>query len=559
MHGMSNPAGVVNYVTKRPTSERMARLSLTSINARDYHLHGDFGGRFNNSDFGYRINVATQDGGSFVEHQEVHKYLLSTAFDWRPNDRVLLDMDMSIYYKKSKGMQITFAPDTGKLSDLNPRHIDGSKLYGQKWSFQEDRYSQIGTRLTWKLNNIFTLRSSLRYSKTSSERLNVNSSGISDFKNTYQQTYYHIAPADYTNITQYAYLDSHFTTGPISHLLTTGFSIDKSDAKTSPDRTANGSIPGVFSFQHPTYVDKPDYIIDRRPKVDYTKNRYTKIVMGDEIIIDKSWSALIGVSHFNIDQRNFNLNTGIISSRYEKSTTSPTVSLLYKPIPTLTTYVSYLEAFEQGGTAPDIANGRPVINAGEIMSPMVSKQNEAGIKMTLNNVFITVALFKIDKANQYVDPGIDRYVQDGRQIHKGLELTTTGRISSRLNIVGGLTWMDAKIRKNATNPVLEGKRPVGVPKILGKLYFEYDLASIPGLTMTGGVFYSGSNYMDNLNTDHVSGAATYDLGVRYNARIAGQDTTLRINASNITDKRYWLPYGYINDPRYVSFSAQVRF
>ncbi len=558
MYGISNPAGVINYVTKRPTAKPLASVTLTTIDGVGYNLHGDFGGQLGGG-LGYRLNIVGQDGGTFVEHQKIDKYLLSGALDWRLSDRVLLEFDASTYYQKAMGMQVSFSPSTGKASDLNPKDIDTSKLWGQKWSMQKDEYTQVGSRLTWNFDDTFTLRAAARYSDTSSERLNGNATNITNFQSPYSQTYYHISPSDYTNITTYAYLDSRFSTGPVSHVLTAGFSWDRSNSKASPDRTASGSIPGSFNFSNPIYVDKPNYVVGSKPKVDYVKNRFENFVIGDDIKFSESWSALVGANYTSVNQRVYNLNTGAIASNYDKGKTTPTASLLFKPVPAVTTYVSYLEALEQGGVAPDVYMGQQVVNAGEVLKPMVSKQVEIGAKATVDEVLLTAALFKIDKANQYTDPTSLRYVQDGREVHKGLELTATGRLWDRLNIVGGFTWMDAKIKKNTVNTDLEGKRPSGVPETMGKLYLEYDIAAVPGLTLTGGAFYSGSFYMDSENTDRVSGATTFDLGARYRMRVAGQGLTLRVNVSNLTDKRYWLPYGYLSDPRYVSASAQLDF
>ncbi len=64
-------------------------------------------------------------------------------------------------------------------------------------------------------------------------------------------------------------------------------------------------------------------------------------------------------------------------------------------------------------------------NRGEVLPPLVSKQYEVGAKYDINpNLLLSTALFRIEKANQYSDLAtpIPSYVQDGLQVHNGVEL-----------------------------------------------------------------------------------------------------------------------------------------
>lgn len=441
-------------------------------------------------------------------------------------------------------------------ANLNPKRLDPSKLWGQKWGFQHDEYTYAGGRLTWEISDLFTLRTAARYTDATSERLNINSAGITSFDSTYQQTYYHISPTDYDHLSGYAYLDSRFNTGPIKHVLTAGASWERSKAKAAPTRTASGTI-GTFDFSRPVFVPKPGYAIATGPKVDFSHTKWTTLTIGDDIRFSDSWSALLGVSRSSLDLANYNTDTRAVSSRYDKSKTTPTVSLIYTPLPALTAYASFMEALEQGGTAPAVANGRPVVNAGEVLPPMVSRQKELGLKATLGDTLATAALFQIDKANQYTDPNTDRYVQDGRQVHKGLELTATGKLTRNLTVLGGYVLMDTEVKKNATNPAFEGNRPTSMAEKLGKIYLEYNIPGVPGLVLSAGAFYTGDFYGDIANTAKYDSVTTYDLGARYQMKVAGKDLALRLNVNNVTNKRYWTSFNYLGDPRYVTLSAQI--
>ena len=153
------------------------------------------------------------------------------------------------------------------------------------------------------------------------------------------------------------------------------------------------------------------------------------------------------------------------------------------------------------------------------------------------------------------------YSQNGQEIHKGWEFALTGRVTERLTLVGGYTALDATVRKSSTAGV-SGKTPQGVPERMGKLYAEYDLPAVPGLTLTGGVSYTGRTWWDATNTLAVPAVTVVDGGLRYQRRLYGKDAVFRVGVSNLTGKDYWTTRSgilYLGAPRTLSLSATLAF
>ncbi len=132
-------------------------------------------------------------------------------------------------------------------------------------------------------------------------------------------------------------------------------------------------------------------------------------------------------------------------------------------------------------------------------------------------------------------------------------------MTDRLTLVGGMTFIDAKVKKQANNPQIEGKRPSEIANRLIKLYGEYDIPGVPGLTLTGGVYHTGDFYADALNTDKLPSVTTFDLGARYQTSLGGQTAIFRLFANNLANKDYWVGGNYVGDPRTIAFSAQIKF
>src|SRR5580698_10380604 len=68
LYGPANPSGIFNFVTKRPTDERLGELELDYEGNTVATAHTDLGGRFGkNKMFGYRTNLLVGDGNGYVK------------------------------------------------------------------------------------------------------------------------------------------------------------------------------------------------------------------------------------------------------------------------------------------------------------------------------------------------------------------------------------------------------------------------------------------------------------------------------------------------------------
>ena len=149
-------------------------------------------------------------------------------------------------------------------------------------------------------------------------------------------------------------------------------------------------------------------------------------------------------------------------------------------------------------------------------------------------------------------------MQDGRRIHEGVEFTAIGKVTDNVTVFGGFTFMSATVEKT-NNASLVGKTPAGVADQYAKLYAEYNLPWVKGLTLTGGIYYTGSQWADAANTILLPCYTTGDLGARYEMNLGGYATTFRLNVTNVTDKAYWEGNATVGDPRSIMLSMQVKF
>jgi len=563
LYGPGNVGGMVNYVSKRPTAERLNRITLGNNGGSNYYAQGDFGGPIDSAGrFGYRINGIWQDGETAISSMDIKKRFISGAFDWHVTDRLLWSFDAAYRDYETLGGPPQWVLAAGAARPP-ASDIDASASWSQPWKYSRSTKTSYGSQLRWDASDALALRASWLYTDA---RRNSNQGALNTIQpdGTYSQRISNVfAPGDdaltdrFTNTSGQAYADIQFKTGAVAHKLTVGGQYHKYGdafvANVPPRITYTG-----LTLDHPTYLDKPTQPhVDRGPLEHDPDRTETTLLVGDDMTFNEHWSLLAGLAHSTVS-----MDASPWNESYQKSAFTPNVSLVFKPNQAVTTYATYIQALEQGGVAGNDYNGAPVANAGQVFDPLISHQAEVGVKWSVGGMLLTTALFQIDKALQYYDlgdPNAIRFVQDGREVHRGIEFTAFGRLTSRLSLTGGLTLLDAKVKEQKENPALQGKHPVNVANKLAKLRAEYRLSALPALSLNSSVSYTGRQYGDAMNTDRLPGFTLLDAGARYRAQFAGYPLTLRLDILNLTNKAYWTQSLTLGAPRTVLFSASTEF
>ncbi|KLE00786.1 TonB-dependent siderophore receptor [Aliarcobacter butzleri] len=552
LYGGGRVGGAVNYITKKPTIEDLRNVTIGSYGNESYFSHIDLGGQIDdNHQFGYRTNILYQNG-ELADTSEKEQKNLSLVFDWKPTDNFYADIKYSYKNSLEKGANSYFA---SWMPDFNRSAIKKNKSYSPDWVENEIKSNKIENNITWSINDVFAIRTNTFYEKvkhkSGDSTIFLDNNGIvtySDFSNgAWQET---------ENYGGNIYLDVDFDTKNISHTLTTGYSLNYSKNFNHSDNWAFYYPSNNMSLDEFKNLAEPDSSLwsnslgtqTLKPR---SKIEYKNILIGDDIVFNEEWSALIGVNYASVIDTNYRVDT-----KYDKSELTPTLSLMYKPIEDLTTYVTYIESLEAGTIV-----GNTYENEGEILDPYKSKQYEIGTKYTLNeSLLLTGALFRIEKANSYENNSTikPKLTQDGEAIHEGFEVTMTGKVTDNLTLFGGGTLMDLNVEK-ASDKNLEGKKPTNAATKMAKLYAEYNIPQISGLTITGGAYYTGKKYADEANLDILPSYTLYDAGLRYKTKIDKYPTTFNFNIQNLTDEVYWASNFELGDPRTVAFSMKMEF
>jgi iron complex outermembrane recepter protein len=544
-YGFVPPSGIVNLVTKRAGRVPVTNLSVMANSYGGANVHVDLGRRFGSEqEFGARINLLGGREDIGIHNFSGSRALAAGAFDWRVTDKLSLKFDVEHYRKEVSEQAAIQAPAAINGVITLPNVPDNRLNLAGEWQKYDAEATNLLLRADYALSDNWGLLFEVGKAQTRRDR------NFSQFQN------YNLVTGDGT-------LRTFFNRGQvwdneniraevfgrlqwkwITHEVSLGFT--GNSRKQDPRTSTMVDVPQ--NLYHP--ID----IAQRSPTVPFGPNRSKITDMGiylsDRILIGEKWSAMVG------GRGSFYESVGA-TTHYTADTVNPSVSLMYKPVPNVSIYGSCLEGMEESGQAPSNR-----ANNGEILAPALSKQKEIGIKaIVAQGILLQVAAFDIKRSSTTVDAA-NRFVLNGMSQYRGIELAATGEITKQLSLIASALFLDAR-QLNKSNAGTFNKIPDNTPERTASMMAEYRLQSVPGLAVSGAVYYVGKRPVNNANQAFVDDYVILSLGARYATRIAGKRTTIQAVLDNATNNSYWSTAGNgllgVGPPILLKTVARVEF
>lgn len=549
LYGMSpNSAvgGVINVVPKRSLDEDLTRY--TASYAQDSHLGNriDISRRFGDERrFGLRLNGGVQQGNTVIDDQSREVGIGALSLDYQ-GERLRTSLDLISQEEEFDAASRPFLIAPGVAI---PSAANGRTNVSQDWGWSRTRDKSALLSGEYDLSDNLTLFAHAGGGKSAVARMSdqtpkiINAAGDTDST----PGYYRFEVQRYT-------VDAgarvRFDTGPVSHSTVV-------QASRYRDELSRGIISGtsvLSNIYHPVDRPKPSIAKPDAPKVSATE--LSGVAIADTLsVLDQRVQVTVGLRQQRIQSNNYN-SAGAVTTAYDDGKTTPLFGVVLKPWQHVAFYYNYLEGLSKGDVAPSNA-----ANAGEIFAPYVSRQHEVGVKLDYGTFMSTLALFQIEKPSGELAAG--RFSVQGEQRNRGLELNLFGEVAPGTRLLAGVTLLDAQLTQTSI-AANRGNAPVGVPEVQANLWGEWDTPWVEGLTLTSGAIYTGSQYVDQANTQRLDPWTRIDVGARYSTRIAERPTTFRATVQNLFDRQYWsgvASYGAFSQasPRTLLLSATVDF
>lgn len=547
--------GVINLVPKRASDDPLTRVALGYQSAGQLGTAIDVGRRFGERKaFGVRVNGAYADGDTELDGQTKRREFLSGALDYRGD---ALTASLDAYHSKESFSGGTpamywFASGTPVLDAVDPRK---NLFSGASGSLQTQA---VIARAEYQFNNNLSAFGSLGAMAFDSEGF-INGTHARNIQ----------ANGDFTAATNgtRGYTDSRAGEGGLRARFGTGAVGHELVLHVSRLAQESGSLTQSASATSNLYDPVTSLVMPAAPATapKTSETTLSSLALIDTLsFIEDRIRVTLGVRNQEVRTTNFSAATGAITAEYDKSAITPALAAVFKPWGAdLALYANYVQGLSKGDAVSDPL----ATNYGSVFAPYKTQQKEAGVKWNAGRFSNTLALFEITKPTMVAigDSASPTYTDEGEKRVRGIEWNTYGELMRNVRVLGGLAYSRG-VQTQSAYDRYNGNEAVGAPRWQGSLGAEWDAPWLPGLTLSGRVVATSSQYLDAANQKEIPGWATLDAGVRYRTSVEGRKLVWRLNVANLFDERYWsgsfsdsYPIATLGAPRTITASATVDF
>ena len=537
-------AGTVNIQSKAASAEGNANLKVAYRGGSSMQEAIDVGRRFGENDrYGIRITASNINGDTAIDGENLEQQAFSINLDQK-TDKSKSNLLIVYDHTDHKGGPGAFSFDTAVTS--LPDVPDAGKIYKPDWSYNEyDNWIAAlnhEQKLTDNLNVYFNAGYHREdwYGYVDGNPKITNNNG--DF--SINMTNY---PLNLTKKIVGTGLKGSFNLGTVENEYLVG--VDKTwyTYALSNNAAWNGGLGGwtgtgnLYQANHWPSLPRPSY--------DPAHNQDAQMtgwhVLDTLKALDDKLVVTLGLHGHKVKKVMKD------NSHQDSDAICPTFAASYKVSDAVTVYADHTESFGMGSMVSS-SSSRTYQNAGEILDPAKTKQNEIGVKVKTGDFLNTFTAFQITQANtvdREEQPGKWYKRLDGEQKNKGFEWAFTGQLAKKWDLIGGAMYLNSKDNKG--NDVNGASKWSGT---VGAIYHPTD-----ELSFIGRMTYLSSTSINNGVLD-VPSYAKYDLGASYKTKLNNTPVTFDLMCYNVAGKDYWSARSgssslCLGAPRTVVFSA----
>lgn len=555
LYGKSNPGGLLNMVSKRPTTTPLYEVQFKMGTNNLLQTGFDFSDAIDDDGvYSYRLTGLARSANAQQQGAEEQRYTIAPSFSWRPSDKTNFTF-LSYFQNEPETGYYGWLPKEGTVNTLpNGKRLPTDFNEGAENNTYSRNEKMVGYSFDHEFSDTFTVRQNLRYAQNKTSQNSVYGYGMcsdplytkdadaraaSPCASVPESQWGHTLTRQYVidnekleNFSVDTQLQSKFATGSVDHTLLTG--VDFMRMRNDIDSWFGyaGSVAPSDIYN----LDRSDFDFGAHPGPSgayqvLNKQKQTGVYVQDQAQWDKVLVTLGGRYDW-AKQDSFNRVFNTTDSRDDKQFTwRGGVNYLFDN--GVTPYFSYSESFEPSST---------VGASGNIFTPSKGKQYEAGVKYVPSDrpIVLTGAVYQLTKTNNLMgDPAGSFFSVEGGEIRsRGFELEAKAALSASVNVVGSYTYTDAEY---TTDTNYKGNTPAQVPKHMASLWGDYTLfdGALSGLTLGTGVRYTGTSKGDPANTFTVGSYTLVDALVRYDlARVGMAGSNVALHVNNLFDREY---------------------
>jgi iron complex outermembrane receptor protein len=531
LYGQLSPGGVVNAVSKRPTSEPIRELGLQLGNHNRRQLTADFSGPVAGSDMlDYRLTMLGRDSNTADRYIPDDKLYIAPALTWRPSADTSLTL-LSFYQKTNTRFSAPLPYQLVEGIGNGPHTIGRGDFIGEPhYDKMKGEMFTLGYELKHALNASTRIHHSLRFfeSKVTWNYLQAQTSAAA------------IDAAASTGVLRRQYSDRREHAKGLTsdtrvewngkllgaeHTLLAGMDVYRMDYDSQNFRANTASLNlGSYNYGQPVVVNR-DPALNRGSR---RKTTQAGLYVQDQVNLGDRWTILAGLRRDWAQQDQTAHRDGSNAVQKDEATTWRT-GVVYKAPNGLAPYLSYSESFFPVSVSEV---------SGQSFRPTKGKQYEAGVRYQPDGsrMLLSAAVYELVQDNVLkFNAGQNAYRQTGQVRSRGFELEAKAEVSRALSVIASYAYTDARTTRSTIASEI-GQRSEDTPYHQAAIWADYNFAAwgMPQLRLATGVRYKGTTRASGIATPMpVYTLVDAMLGYRIDAH-----WDLSVNVSNLMDKKF---------------------
>jgi iron complex outermembrane receptor protein len=530
-----SPGGIVNFVTKKPLSEKRANVDLSLGSWGFARASVDFTGPVaNQKKLLYRAIVGYDRSESFRDYQKKQNLFIAPSLTYLVNERTSLNLELNYAYAKAvqqydNGSYIYSRPDGTFDFNYYPNHLtiqsptDYGKTHNTSATLSFNQQVNENLKLTVVERAV---RNTLDYTDhipVGRIRNDSISRGFQDWE------------TDRFSLQTTAFATYTTKTGFLGHQIIAGTDYNRY-GWTKNDYQYKASTR--ISILHPDYSGSvPDASVPADESDD--NKRITNLIGGyiqDQVSIGENIKVLLSLRYDNYNGKETPLSDRDNKQGDQLKTSGwiPRLALVYLPVKNVSVYGTYLKSFN-----PQTSNN---VLAGGPFPTRQATQYEVGSKADLanNHLSTTLSLYQINYANILTAAPTEENSHrqaaiDGTR-SRGGEFSINGNLD-RLSLIAGYAFNE-HVLVSTSSYGKKGDRFANAPKHQINFWGKYMLSSktLNGLGIAAGIRYVSDQVGLLSNQNFIFPSYTVlDAALSYSRN----RYQIQLNAYNLTNKHYF--------------------
>lgn len=528
LYGVASPGGLINTVSKRPTSEPLREVNIQAGSFDRRQISADFSDTLDKEgEFSYRLTMLRRESNTFIDHVPDDRTYIAPAFKWQPNEDTSLTLLSE--YQHDESVYFWGLPSNGTILP-NPNGNIARERFGGEPGYDEydnERYS-IGYLFEHDFSNRLKLRHNLRTMHTDRD---VNNTGLTQSPESTDGRLYSRTANDRRDaskaLTSDTSLQYDWEAGATTNTSLVG--LDYTRQRQESERYRRTVSP--LDLYDPVYGS------ELGEPIPYTysqvnRNEQVGLYFQNQMKIAGKWVVMLGGRQDWTDTKSSRYFDPSQEQQQDDDAFTGRVGFVYLAENGLAPFASFSQSFE-------VATGTD--RSGNQFEPTRGEQYELGIRFQPEgwDTLLTATAYELTQENVLVTDPVDTSFQRqmGEVRSRGIELEAKTEIGPNANLVAAYAYTDARTTKSSpATPDKVGERTGQTPYNQFSLWGDYRFSEFgfPGLKVGSGVRYVGSTLPNSYLDGEVSAFTLVDAMVSYETG----PWLLSLNATNLTDETY---------------------